>query len=157
MHLRSTTLFSLRSRSIDLPSPGMRIPIISHPMTELPPDVLPPICSSLLPCGALRFPESTTTSVPHPSLTARQLLLHLPRLGRSISSASPPTPTSNIEDTCRDRYKSAKTSTLSGGLIPADMALRTSLELSTLQTRGSLAIGPFWWVVLFAMFYELIM
>jgi hypothetical protein len=133
MHLRSTTLLSLRSRSIDLPSPGLRIPIISHPMTELP--VLPPICSSFSPRGALRFPESITTSVSHPSLTTRQLLLHLPRLGRSISPASPPMPTSDIEDTCRDRHKSAKTSTLSGGLIPADMAPRTSLELLTLQTR----------------------
>jgi hypothetical protein len=53
----------------------------------------------------------------------------------SISSSSPPAPTSDIEDTCRDGYKSAKTLTLSGGLVPVDMAPRTSLELST---RGRL-------------------
>ncbi|KAJ8582472.1 hypothetical protein M405DRAFT_830611 [Rhizopogon salebrosus TDB-379] len=32
----------------------------------------------------------------------------------------PPTPTSDLEDICRDRYKSSKTSTLSGQLVPAD-------------------------------------
>jgi hypothetical protein len=46
MLLRSITHLSLGSRSIDLPSPGMRIRIISHPMTDLSPDVLSPICSS---------------------------------------------------------------------------------------------------------------
>ncbi|KAJ8583643.1 hypothetical protein M405DRAFT_828226 [Rhizopogon salebrosus TDB-379] len=34
----------------------------------------------------------------------------------------PPTPTSDLEDICRDRYKSSKTSTLSGRLVPAGVA-----------------------------------
>jgi hypothetical protein len=108
MRLQSTTLLSLVSQPIDLPSPGTRIPTISHPMTKLPPDVLSPICSSLLPREAVRFPESTTTSLSLPSLTARRLPSHLPRLGWGVSSASSPTPTSDLGDICRDRYKSAK-------------------------------------------------
>jgi hypothetical protein len=67
----------------------MRIPTISHPMTELPPDVLSLICSSLFPWGAVHFSESTTTALSHPSLTARRLPSHLLRRGRSVSSASP--------------------------------------------------------------------
>ncbi|KAJ8585624.1 hypothetical protein M405DRAFT_865257, partial [Rhizopogon salebrosus TDB-379] len=73
------------------------------------------LLDALLPRGAVRFPEFTTTSLSLPSLTARRLPSHLPRLGRSVSSASPPTPTSDIEDICRDRHKSAKTSTLLRG------------------------------------------
>ncbi|KAJ8583588.1 hypothetical protein M405DRAFT_828386, partial [Rhizopogon salebrosus TDB-379] len=34
----------------------------------------------------------------------------------------PPTPTIDLEDICRDRYQSAKTSTLSDRLVPANMA-----------------------------------
>jgi hypothetical protein len=108
MRLRSTTLLSLVSQPIDLPSPGMQIPTISHPMTELPPDVLSLICSSLLPRGGVPFPESTTTSLFLPSLTARRLPSHLPRLGRGVSSASSPTLMSDPGNICRDRYKSAK-------------------------------------------------
>jgi hypothetical protein len=120
MHLRSTTLLSLGFQSIDLPSPDVRTPNtnISHHMTELLPDVLSPICSSLLLRGAVRFPEFTTIS--RPSLTARRPPSHLPRLGRSVSSAFPPTPVSDLEDKCGDSCKSAKTSTLSGGPVPAD-------------------------------------
>ncbi|KAJ8583005.1 hypothetical protein M405DRAFT_829662 [Rhizopogon salebrosus TDB-379] len=102
--LRSTTLLSLGSQSIDVPSPGMRIPIISHPMTEFPPDVRSLIYSSLLPWGAVRFPEPTATLLSRPPLTACRLLSHLPRLRHSVSSATSPTSTSGPEDICRDRH-----------------------------------------------------
>ncbi|KAJ8585120.1 hypothetical protein M405DRAFT_825675 [Rhizopogon salebrosus TDB-379] len=72
---------------------------ISHPMTELPPwpDVLSPICSSLLPRGAVRFPESTTTSLSRPfnsSLTAVAF-----SKARAEPSASPPMPTRTYAET----------------------------------------------------------
>jgi hypothetical protein len=52
---------------------------ISHPMTELPLDVLSSICWSLLLRGEIRFPGSTMTSI------SRRLPSHLPSLGRSVS------------------------------------------------------------------------
>jgi hypothetical protein len=80
------------------------------------------------------------------SLTPLQQLADCCRVCQGLGGAflpSPPMPTSNLEDICRDRYKSVKTSTLSGGLVLADMATRTSSELSAwgrLRTRMCLAL-----------------
>jgi hypothetical protein len=96
MRLRSTTLLSLGSQAIDLPSLGMRI---SHPMTGLPPwpDVLSSICSSLLPRGAVRFPESTTASLSRPSNSSPTAVAFAK--ARAEPSASPPMPTRTYAET----------------------------------------------------------
>ncbi|KAJ8583060.1 hypothetical protein M405DRAFT_532303 [Rhizopogon salebrosus TDB-379] len=162
MRLRSTTLLSLGSQAIDLPSLGMQI---SHPMTELPPwpDVLSPICSSLLPRGAVHFPESTTTSLSRPSNSSPTAVAFAK--ARSEPSASPPMPTR----TCRDRYKNEEVSTVSGVLVSADMATRncrhedifrqgcasSSLDPLLALWRGALALGLFGLVILFAISHGL--
>jgi hypothetical protein len=72
---------------------------ISHPMTELPPwpDVLSPICSSLLPRGAVRFRESTTTSLSRPSNSSLTAVAF--SKARAEPSASPPMPTRTYAET----------------------------------------------------------
>ncbi|KAJ8593495.1 hypothetical protein M405DRAFT_596226 [Rhizopogon salebrosus TDB-379] len=105
MRLRSATLLSLVSQPIDLPSPGTRIPTISHPtsMTELPPDILSSICLSLLPRGALSRVHNDLTLSPLSNSSPTAVVFAEARAGRFFRLLSD---ANDLGDICRDRYKS---------------------------------------------------
>jgi hypothetical protein len=121
----------------------MRIPTISHHMADLPPDILCPIRSGLLSLGAVRFPESTTTSLSRSS-NGSPTAIEFAKAGAEHHFHPPSTPGRNLWDTCGDRYESAaKAPTPSGGLVQADMVTRMLSKLSArrhLRTRMCLAL-----------------
>ncbi|OJA21686.1 hypothetical protein AZE42_08658 [Rhizopogon vesiculosus] len=137
---RSTTPLSLGSQSIDLPSrtpssPITRIPTVSQPTTPLPSDAL--YTSSRLPRGAIRSPEPTPTSLSRPSLTARRTPSHLPRLMRSVTSATPSTPAAT-PGTCTETSTRVQMrqppSPLSAGLVSADVVVQSPSDTARMRT-----------------------
>ncbi|OAX40793.1 hypothetical protein K503DRAFT_575766 [Rhizopogon vinicolor AM-OR11-026] len=139
---RSTTPLSLGSQPIDLPSrtlssPITRIPTVSQPTTPLPSDALS--TGSRLQRGALRSPEPTQTSLSRPSLTARRTPSHLPRLMRSVTSATPSTPAAT-PGTCAETSTRVQRcqlpSPLSAGLVSADVVVQSPSDTVRMRTSS---------------------
>ncbi|KAJ8587859.1 hypothetical protein M405DRAFT_820863, partial [Rhizopogon salebrosus TDB-379] len=78
------------------------------------------------------------TDLALPSLSKGSLIvIEFPKAGAEHHFCPPSTPVGNIGNTCGDRYESSKAPTVSGGLVPADMATRT---LSRSSVHEMLAI-----------------
>jgi hypothetical protein len=57
-------------------------------------------------------------------------VIEFARAGVEHHFCPPSTPAGNQGDTCGDRYKNAKVSILSSGLVPSDMVIRMLSKLS---------------------------
>ncbi|KAG1727259.1 uncharacterized protein EDB91DRAFT_892972 [Suillus paluster] len=122
---QSTTPLSLRSSSIE--------PLSREPITPLSPSI-----------RSAAVPKPTTSLLPlsRPSLTVRRPPSHLPRLMRSVTSASPSiiacTPGTSVE-TAPKMQRRQPPSPLSAGQVTADTATRSSSD--TVGLRASSHTG----------------
>jgi hypothetical protein len=80
--------------------------------------------------------ELTTTPLSRSS-KGSPTVIEFAKAGAGHHFCPPSTPASNLGDTCRDRYESAKGPILSGGSAPIDMVTRTLVEIARMRTPSN--------------------